>query len=134
MTKEKLAVGRPKIEIDFAEMEKLCAYQASREEIAAWFNISTDTLETRVKDEYGVIFSEFFARFKGVGKLSLRRKQFQEAMKGNTTLLVHLGKNHLDQFDRQKVESDNTNKNVELSYEEYLKTLDAPNSSEFPNG
>ena len=44
-------------------------------------------------------------------------------MKGNTTMLIHLGKNYLEQFDRNKIESDNTNKNVEVSYEDYIKTL-----------
>jgi hypothetical protein len=119
--------GRPSIDIDFEELEKLCGLQCTIEELASWFNCSIDTIENKVKMQYGVNFSEFFKRFKNKGKVSLRRKQMQVAMSGDTKLLIHLGRHHLDQVDRQKIESDNTTKVVELSYEEYLKTLGEQN-------
>ena len=44
--------GRPRIEIDFAEFEKLCFIQATLEEIAGWFDCTTETIEARVKEHY----------------------------------------------------------------------------------
>ena len=40
----------------------------------------------------------------GQGKVGLRRKQFEMAMKGNTTMLVWTGKNILGQTDRMATE------------------------------
>lgn len=41
-----MKTGRPKIEIDFAEVDKLCQIQCTGEEIASFFGISYDTLES----------------------------------------------------------------------------------------
>ncbi len=111
------------VKVDFEELEKLCSFQCTREELAAWFDCSVDTIENKVKEHYGCNFSEFFDRFKGKGRVSLRRKQSQVAMSGDTKMLIHLGKHHLDQFERQRIESENLNKNIEISYEDYIKTL-----------
>lgn len=116
--------GRKPIEIDMAELERLAEYQCTAQEMAAWFHCSVDTIERRVKEHYGMSFAEFFDAYKGKGKVSLRRKQHQVAMSGDVKMLIHLGKHRLDQVEHQKIESMNTNKNVELSYEEYLKTLE----------
>ena len=46
-TEEK--TGRPEAEMDMEELEKLCAMQCTDEEIAAWFNVSSRTIERRRK-------------------------------------------------------------------------------------
>ena len=45
-------------------------------------------------------WDEAFALFSGVGKASLRRRQFEAAMDGNTAMLIFLGKNYLGQTDQ----------------------------------
>lgn len=100
--KEPKKMGRPILEIDWETFQKLLEYQASLEEVAAWFKMSPDTVETRVKEKFNRTFSEVSKEFRGVGKLSLRRKQFQEAMKGNTKLLIWLGKQYLEQRDKRE--------------------------------
>ena len=42
-------LGRPAVEIDAAELERLCALQCTEEEIAAWFGVSKKTIERRRK-------------------------------------------------------------------------------------
>ena len=42
-------LGRPAVEIDQAELERLCALQCTEEEIAAWFGVSKKTIERRRK-------------------------------------------------------------------------------------
>jgi hypothetical protein len=42
-------MARPKAKIDLAELEKLCAMQCTDEEIAAFFGVSTKTVERRRK-------------------------------------------------------------------------------------
>lgn len=43
----------------------------------------------------------------GAGRISLRRKQVEEALKGNPTMLVWLGKQMLGQVDKQEISGPN---------------------------
>lgn len=99
-TKEAVKMGRPKIEINFAELDKLCALQCTQEEIAGWFDCSIDTIEARIKEQFDMSFPEYFAQKRQAGKISLRRKQYESAMSGNTALLIWLGKQYLNQTDK----------------------------------
>jgi hypothetical protein len=96
--------GRPVKEINLEELDKLCAMQCTEAEIAGWFDISVDTVERRVKEMAGVSFAEYFKQKRGKGKISLRRKQMQVALGGNPTMLIWLGKQYMDQKDKQEIE------------------------------
>lgn len=52
---------------------------------------------------YGVNFSEYFTQKNILFKTSLRRAQFELAMKGNPTMLIWLGKQYLGQNERTEV-------------------------------
>ncbi len=93
-------MGRPRIEIDWKEFDKLCGLQCTLEEIAGWYNCCVDTIENRVKEEHSITFSEYFKQKRSSGKISLRRKQYETAMSGNPTMLIWLGKQYLKQTDK----------------------------------
>lgn len=95
----------PVVEFDPVIFEKLCGYQSTLEEIASWFNCSMETVERRAFDYYGKPFKELFAIHRGRGKVSLRRRQYQRAMAGDTALLIFLGKQYLDQADKREVKA-----------------------------
>lgn len=97
--------GRPKKVIDQEQFEKLCGLQCTLDEMCCYFDCNTDTLEKWCKETYNKRFSDIFRIKKGSGKISLRRKQFEVAMAGNSTMLIFLGKNMLGQTD--KIETDN---------------------------
>ena len=111
-------MGRPKIEIDWKELDKLCGLQCSLEEIAGWFNCSIDTIEARIKETHGMTFPESFAQKRSGGKISLRRKQYETAMSGNPTMLIWLGKQYLGQVDKQEAELKSDKIEIKLSYGE----------------
>ena len=114
-------MGRPKIDIDFKEFDKLCSLQCTLVEIAGWFNCCEDTIENRVKEVHSVTFSEYFKQKRGKGKIALRRFQYQSAEKGNVTMLIWLGKQWLDQRDKKDVD---VNANVKTeSYEDFISRL-----------
>ena len=73
-------------------------------EIAAVVGCSVDTLERR--------FAETIKLGQEKGKTSLRRWQYLAAEKGNTAMLIWLGKQHLGQKDRQEIEQ--TVKGIEI--------------------
>ena len=92
-------MGRPKINIDIEQFEKLCNIQCTKEEIAGWFNCSEDTIENFCKKNYKETFSAVFKRFSGKGKVSLRRNQFKLS-ETNVTMAIFLGKQYLGQSDK----------------------------------
>jgi hypothetical protein len=93
-------MGRPIIEIDWVQFEKLCAIFCTLEEIASWFDCSADTIERACKRHYNETFAEIYKKKMSKGKVSLRRKQFEMAMAGNTTMAIWLGKQYLGQKDK----------------------------------
>lgn len=93
-------MGRPKIEIDPEQFEKLCSLCATLVDIAGWFNCSEDTIERFCKREYEETFAEVFKKKSAKGRVSLRRKQMEVALNGNVTMLIWLGKQFLGQADK----------------------------------
>lgn len=95
--------GRPSINIDKEQFEKLCAIQATEEEIAGWFKCSEETIRRFCKKEYKEQFCEVYKRLSANGRISLRRTQFKIAEAGNATMAIWLGKQMLGQRDHQDV-------------------------------
>ena len=97
--------GRPRLEIDFGQLEELCKIQCTKRECAAVLGVSEDTLDRRVREETGEGFAAFHRKHIEFGQASLRRAQFAKAIKGHPTMLIWLGKQYLGQRDKHEVES-----------------------------
>lgn len=91
-------MGRPIIEIDKEQFEKLCSIQCTLEEMAGFFDCCDDTINNWCKKTYGETFSEVYKKKSASGKMSLRRIQFKLAEK-NPTMALWLGKQYLGQKD-----------------------------------
>lgn len=98
MTVGKVLVARPRKEFDQTQFEKLCAIQCTEVEIAAWFDMSIDTLNARCHETYGECFADVFKKHSVDGKMSIRRNQFRLSEK-NTAMAIWLGKQYLGQRD-----------------------------------
>lgn len=103
-------MARPRKEIDFQDLDKLMAIQCTAEECAQFFEVSVDTIERRIREEFDMNFAEYFSIKRGHGKIALRRKQYQVALSGNTTLLIWLGKQYLGQSDKTSFINDRPEK------------------------
>lgn len=93
--------GRPRFEIDYEAVKKLAGIQCTQAEIAAWLGCSVDTL---LRDEK---FCEIYKSGLENGKMSLRRYQWRALEEGNTTMLVWLGKQYLNQKERNELSGQN---------------------------
>lgn len=93
--------GRPRKEIDYVLLEKLCRILCTGEECASIQGMSYETLNNHLTEEGHGGFLEYNKRFAGEGKASLRRMQWKGAEAGNTSMLIWLGKQYLDQTDKQ---------------------------------
>ena len=89
--------GRPLLTLnDFGleTIEKLASVFCTDEEIASFMGV---TVETLLNNKNKSSFLEYKKRGLEQGKATLRRKQFELAMKGNCTMLIWLGRNYLNQ-------------------------------------
>lgn len=94
-------------ELGEALIETLAGFMCTDEEIAASMSdknerISVDTL---TNENNGATFAECKEKGQAHGKASLRRNQFKLA-ESNATMAIFLGKNYLDQTDKQEVKTD----------------------------
>ena len=92
MESERVNMGRPTVKIDPVELEKLCLMQCTDEEIAAFFGVSTRTIERRKKVQR---FRDIMEQAKAKGRVSVRRNLFRLANGGNVAAAIFLAKNLL---------------------------------------
>lgn len=94
-----MSVGRPRKEISREIVEEMCHIQCTAVEISGVLGCSPDLIDLRCKEWGYANFSEFYKEYSAGGKKSLRRAQFDSALKGNAALLIWLGKQYLGQKD-----------------------------------
>jgi hypothetical protein len=82
---------RPRKVLNKGLVLKLSAHGLTQEEIASVCDCSVSLITKKYHDVW--------ERGQTMMKASLKRRQFHVAMKGNTTMLVWLGKQHLGQRD-----------------------------------
>lgn len=101
--------GRPKKIINaqgIEAIEKLSLMMCTDEEIASFLGLTVDTLTNK---NNGEIFAETKNKGQCNGRISLRRMQLKCAEKGNTSMLIWLGKQHLNQKEQQEVSVNDSN-------------------------
>lgn len=102
--------GRPKLVLNAKgkEMvENLASILCTDEEIASILGVTVETLQN--KDNCDT-FLELKKKGKNKGTSSIRRKQFEAAMKGNVTMLIWLGRNYLNQSENIPEDNDEVTK------------------------
>jgi hypothetical protein len=98
-------VGRPKMNIDVEELRKLCQLNCTMEEIGAFFGCDKKTIERRYNEDDD--FKDAIDQGRGLGRLSVRRKQMQIMDEQNSaTMAIWLGKQLLGQRDHQDIAID----------------------------
>lgn len=85
-------MSRKKVEVDPNDVRKLAALGCTQDEIGTFVGCSSRTIRDRFREPYE----------QGVADLrhSLRRWQYNKAKEGNVTMLIWLGKQYLDQRDK----------------------------------
>jgi hypothetical protein len=112
-----LVMSRPEIIIDTKELTELMAFCPSLEETACWFNCSPDTVERRIKSEWGLSFAEFRHQKSGKTRLMLKRKAIRMALEDdNDKMLIYCLRAITDLNDRTST----------LSYEDTTLVFEDP--------
>jgi hypothetical protein len=111
--KDKMA--RPIKRVDIETVKKLAQLHCTYQEIAEFVGVSTKTLQRS--------YVHYIKKGRELGKISLRKAQFEKALGGSVPMMIWLGKQHLDQKD--KIEQTNFNEPLPLIIEakaEEIKT------------
>lgn len=91
------AIGRPRATFNIEEVERLCQFSPTDEELAAALEVSAKTIQRKKADPK---FAEAMERGKARGRMTLRRMQMKLASEGNATMQIWLGKQLLGQHDK----------------------------------
>ena len=98
--------GRPRKEINFETLKGCCTVGCTAEECAGILGVTTQTIDNRLKEMGEGGFFDFHKKHFDPTKQSLRRAQLKQAMDGNTTMLIWLGKQQLGQRDKHEVKAE----------------------------
>lgn len=93
-------MARPKKQIDYKLLDNLLAIFCTGEECAAVLDVDYDTLNSAIKRDKKMGFSEYSEIKRGNGRASLRRRQFKMA-ETNPAMAIWLGKQYLKQRDER---------------------------------
>ena len=102
---KKKTKGRPRLilnEKGKQMLETLAGMMCTDEEMAAVLECTVETLQSESNKE---TFLECKKKGQNKGKASLRRLQFKAAEKGNTAILIFLGKQWLKQTDQVEIKT-----------------------------
>lgn len=91
--KEKAKMGRPPKAWDWDQLDRILECHLSLKSTASIMQVSMDTVENKIKDQYGVTFSEYREQKKCVVKKSLIQKAIEMALSGDRTMLIFCLKN-----------------------------------------
>lgn len=98
-------IGRPHKEINWDKLDAALQFGARMIDICGICDISENTVVKAIKEKHEVSFSEYRDLKMSTMRARLLQKQFDVAMAGNVTMLIWLGKQHLDQKDKSEIES-----------------------------
>lgn len=100
-------MARPPIELDWEQIDLYLQCQSTLNEVAMFCHCSHDTIERACKRDKGMSFGQYAEEKREGGKISLRRAQWQKAVdKQDTTMLIWLGKQYLNQKDTKDIKAE----------------------------
>lgn len=100
-------MARPPTEsnkIDKDELEKLMKLYPSEQEASDWFGVNPKTLIRFIRKHFKCSFVQLRDKSFTKTKIAIKRAQIDKALKGDNTMLIWVGKQYLDQREKQSHE------------------------------
>lgn len=82
-----------KKELNYDAIDALLQFKTTKKFCADYLGISEDTIERRLKEDKGMTFTEYHELKMGRTGIKLQQKAIEQALKGNTTLMIFCLKN-----------------------------------------
>lgn len=99
-----MTAGRTPREIDWKRVDELLEAGCLGTEVASHFGLSGDRFYDRVREKFGINFTQYASEKRQKGDSCLRERQYKKALTGDNMMLIWLGKNRLGQSDHQEKE------------------------------
>ena len=96
--------SKPLSDQDFQRLLNMVRIHCTQDECCRILDMSDTTLNRRLKERGEENFEAFYNRYNSEGKMSLRRMQWEAAESGNSPMLIWLGKQYLNQRDKNNME------------------------------
>lgn len=90
-------MSRPEIPIDWKLVDDMLIDGCTGTEIASTVGMHPETFYDRVVKKFSIGFTEYKTQKQAVGDGLVRRAQMKKALKGDSTMLIWLGKQKLGQ-------------------------------------
>jgi len=112
-------------DIDWEVLDALLLTDPTKVYCCNYLNCSDTHMDNQVKAKFGLTFTEYKElRLQDV-VTSIKASMIKEAQSGDVSAGKYVLSNIGDWKDKSEVKNDTTNKNIEITYEEYLKTLES---------
>lgn len=98
-------MARPQKPINWDVVELFLKSGCKQNKICSHLGLSPDCFHRRVKEKYGMGFTDLADKFRSEGELMIEAQQFQKAMKGYWPALLWLGKVKLGQREPDQVQA-----------------------------
>ena len=110
-------IGRPEKQINWEKLDAVLQFGARMLDCRGLLDVCEDTILANIKAKHGMTFTEYRDLRMSTMRAKLLQKQFDVAMNGNVTMLIWLGKQHLEQYEKQEhsINSDSIKK-IQLNY------------------
>lgn len=118
-----MPAGRPRKEINWDMIELYLKSGCTQDKICKSLNICTDTLSAKIKEKYGMNYSELSESLRNEGDILLEAQEFQKAVKGYWPALLWLCKIRLGQREPDLVQSLAANQN-HIDQRHYIMRLE----------
>src|SRR5574343_1385285 len=102
---DKKKIGRPDRFINWDKMDAALQFGARLIDIQGILDVSKNTVLRAIKLKHGLSFEDYRNLKMSTMRAKLLQKQFDVAMQGNVTMLIWLGKQHLDQKEKSEVDN-----------------------------
>jgi len=118
-------MARPQKPINWDVVELFLKSGCKQNKICEHLGLSTDCIQRRVKEKYGMDYTALADKLRSEGELMIEAQQFQKAMKGYWPALLWLGKVKLGQREPDQAQSlaanqpqiDQSHRIMELEYQ-----------------
>lgn len=97
---------RPKLEIDWKELDAMMQFGPSLRFVADHFGVSHKTIERRIQEDKGLTFAEYKELKMDKVRLKLQQKIISKALNGDNVALIFALKNYCGWADKKEVEVD----------------------------
>jgi len=103
-----------KKQLDYSALDALLQFKTTKRFCADYLGVSEDTIERRLKEDHNSTFKEYHQLKMGRTAVNLQQKAIEQALKGNTTMMIFCLKNLAGWADKQEIQQ--TTESVVIQY------------------